>query len=154
MIESNLRLRVPLAPKDAVAALIVLDDGRYLMQGRDDIPGIFYPGYWGLFGGAIEPGETAEDALIREVHEELAFDVREMRYFTKVVFDFEFAGIGMLDRFFFEVDMTAAELPGLKLGEGAALDVFTADQMLSEPRIVPYDAFALWQHINRDLIVA
>ena len=53
-MSANLRLNVPLAPKDAVAALIVLDDGRYLMQQRDDIPGIFYPGYWGLFGGAIE----------------------------------------------------------------------------------------------------
>ncbi len=149
---NNLRLKVPLAPKDAVAALIVLDDGRYLMQQRDDIQGIFYPGYWGLFGGAMEPGETAEEALVREVHEELAFDVRDLRYFTKVVFDFEFAGIGMLDRFFFEVDMAASQLPNLKLGEGRALDTFTADQVLDEPKIVPYDAFALWQHINRDLI--
>lgn len=151
---NNLRLKTPLAPKDAVAALIVLDDGRYLMQRRDDIQGIFYPGYWGFFGGAIEPGESAEEALVREVREELAFEVRDMRYFTKVVFDFEFAGIGMLDRFFFEVDMAGAELPNLVLGEGAGLDTFTADQMLDEPRIVPYDAFALWQHINRDLIVA
>lgn len=153
-MSSNLRLRVPLAPKNAVAALIVLDDGRYLMQQRDDIQGIFYPGYWGLFGGAMEPGETAVEALVREVHEELAFVVTGQTYFTKVVFDFEFAGIGMLDRFFYEVDMPVTALGDLQLGEGHAFDAFTPDQIMAEPRIVPYDAFALWQHINSDLITA
>ena len=34
---------------DAVAAIIVDEDGRYLMQLRDDIPRIFYPGHWGCF---------------------------------------------------------------------------------------------------------
>ncbi len=46
--------------RDAAAAIIFLDDGRYLMQHRDDKPGIFYPDHWGLFGGAIEPGEDPE----------------------------------------------------------------------------------------------
>jgi len=151
-MSANLRLKAPLAPKDAVAALIVLDDGRYLMQQRDDIPGIFYPGYWGLFGGAIEPGESAVEALAREVHEELAFHVEGQRYFTKIVFDFDFAGIGVLDRLFFEVDMPVSALAHLELGEGRAFDTFTPDQILAEPRVVPYDAFALWQHINRDFI--
>lgn len=151
-MSTNLRLRVPLAPKNAVAALIVLDDGRFLMQQRDDIQGIFYPGYWGLFGGAIEPGETAVEALVREVREELAFEVTGQTYFTKVVFDFDFAGLGALDRFFYEVEMPVSAMSKLKLGEGAAFDAFTSEQVLGEPRIVPYDAFALWQHINRDLI--
>ena len=38
------------AAQDAVAGILVLEDGRYLMQLRDDIPGIFYPDHWGLFG--------------------------------------------------------------------------------------------------------
>ena len=151
---SNLRLHAPLAPKDAVAALIVLEGGRYLMQQRDDIPGIFYPGYWGLFGGAIETGESAVEALRREVHEELAFQVECQRYFTKVVFDFDFAGIGPLERLFFEVDMPVSALEHLRLGEGRAFGTFSPDQILAEPRVVPYDAFALWQHINRDFITA
>ena len=48
----------PLRPGDAAVALIVLDDLRYLMQLRDQKPGIFYPGHWGLFGGGIDPGES------------------------------------------------------------------------------------------------
>ena len=43
----------PLRGEDAVAAIITVEDGRYLMQLRDDIPGIFYPGHWGCFGGAV-----------------------------------------------------------------------------------------------------
>ena len=60
-----------LTPGDAAVALIVLEDGRYLMQHRDQKPGIFYPGHWGLFGGAIDADETPEIALRRELEEEL-----------------------------------------------------------------------------------
>src|SRR6201999_3754337 len=38
------------------AALLVTPDGRYLMQHRDDKPGILLPGHWALFGGTIDPG--------------------------------------------------------------------------------------------------
>ena len=49
-----------LRPADAAAALIVVGaDGHYLMQLRDQKAGIFYPGHWGLFGGAIDPGCNA-----------------------------------------------------------------------------------------------
>src|SRR5262244_3716729 len=43
----------PLRGEDAVAAIITVEDGRYLMQLRDDKPRIFYPGHWGCFGGAV-----------------------------------------------------------------------------------------------------
>jgi hypothetical protein len=42
-----------LRPSDAVAALLVHEDGRYIMQLRDQKEGIFYPGHWGCFGGAV-----------------------------------------------------------------------------------------------------
>lgn len=45
-----------LTPAHAAAAVIVFEDGSYLMQLRDQKPGIFYPGHWGLFGGAIDKG--------------------------------------------------------------------------------------------------
>lgn len=45
----------------------------FLMQLRDDIPGIAFPGNWGLFGGHLEPGEAPETALVRELQEEIGF---------------------------------------------------------------------------------
>ncbi len=56
---------------DAVAAILVLDDGRYVMQLRDAISRIFYPDHWGCFGGAVNAGEAPLDALYRELNEEL-----------------------------------------------------------------------------------
>jgi 8-oxo-dGTP pyrophosphatase MutT (NUDIX family) len=46
---------------------------RYLMQLRDNIPGIVYPGCWGFFGGHLESGEQPEKALRRELLEEINF---------------------------------------------------------------------------------
>ncbi len=47
---------------------------QFLMQLRDDIPGIAYPGHWGFFGGHIEPGETPDDAMRRELLEEIGYE--------------------------------------------------------------------------------
>lgn len=56
-----------------VAIAILYRDGKFLSQLRDDIPGIAYPGKWALFGGHIEPGETPEVALARELQEEIGY---------------------------------------------------------------------------------
>lgn len=56
-----------------VAIAILYQNHRFLMQLRDDIPGIVYPGSWGFFGGHLEPGETPEAALVRELQEEIHY---------------------------------------------------------------------------------
>lgn len=48
-------------------------DGRWLMQLRDEIPTIVAPGCWGLFGGHLDPGETPEQALRRQLLEEISW---------------------------------------------------------------------------------
>ena len=57
--------------KPAVALAMLQREGRWLLQLRDDIDTIIYPGHWGLFGGHLEPGETAIDAVHRELQEEI-----------------------------------------------------------------------------------
>ena len=57
----------------AVVMAIIEQDGKYLMQLRDDIPNIVHPGVWGFFGGHMEPGEVPEAALKRELLEEINY---------------------------------------------------------------------------------
>ena len=64
-----------------VAMAIIYQEGKYLMQLRDDIPNILYPGVWGLFGGHIEPGEEPEAGLKRELIEEINYPVAKLEKF-------------------------------------------------------------------------
>lgn len=57
------------------AAVIVRAGGDVLLAQRP--PGKAYAGYWEFPGGKLEPGECAEAALCRELHEELGITVRE-----------------------------------------------------------------------------
>jgi ADP-ribose pyrophosphatase YjhB (NUDIX family) len=54
-------------------AAVIFEDGRVLLQRRDDT------GRWGLPGGGVEPGESVRQALIREVREETGLEVEPLR---------------------------------------------------------------------------
>ncbi len=63
-----------LKPVILVAAAALIDpDGRVLLAQRP--AGRSMAGSWEFPGGKVEPGETPEQALIRELHEELTIDV-------------------------------------------------------------------------------
>ncbi len=56
-----------------VSAVALIDaDGRVLLAQRP--PGKSLAGLWEFPGGKVEPGESPETALIRELHEELGID--------------------------------------------------------------------------------
>jgi 8-oxo-dGTP pyrophosphatase MutT (NUDIX family) len=135
-----------LVPSCAAVALIVLDDGRYLLQLRDQKPGIFYPGHWGLFGGAMEPGESPQAAMTRELEEELGLAASGIEHVTD--FSFTFGRFGMITRHFFQISVPSSALNNLILLEGSEMRAFSASEILNLPRVVPYDSFAIWLHAS------
>ncbi|GAB4461662.1 MAG: NUDIX hydrolase [Elainellaceae cyanobacterium] len=60
-------------PQVHVAIAILHQDSQFLLQLRDDIPGIYYPGCWGFFGGHVEPDEAPAAAVRRELLEEIGY---------------------------------------------------------------------------------
>lgn len=54
---------------DVAVGVLIQPDGEFLLTSRP--AGKVYAGYWEFPGGKLEPGETVEQALRRELHEEL-----------------------------------------------------------------------------------
>lgn len=69
---------------NVVAALIV-HDGRIFATQRGYGE---WRGWWEFPGGKKEPGETPEEALVREIREELATEISVDRYVTTVEWDY------------------------------------------------------------------
>ena len=49
---------------------------KYLFQLRDKKKNIYFPNFWGLFGGTVEKKESYEKALVREIKEETNLKVK------------------------------------------------------------------------------
>ena len=83
--------RVPLDV--AVGVLVERDaqgrEGRFLLTSRP--AGKVYAGYWEFPGGKFEPGESVEQALKRELHEELGIEVGAVHPWQQEVFDYPHA---------------------------------------------------------------
>ncbi|WP_167604461.1 NUDIX domain-containing protein [Micromonospora auratinigra] len=65
---------MPTEPLRCAGALIVDDDGRLFVQRRSPERRIF-PNCWDIVGGHVEPGESLDEALRREVTEETGWSV-------------------------------------------------------------------------------
>ena len=79
----------------AVGVLIERDaagiEGRFLLTSRPE--GKVYAGYWEFPGGKFEPGETVEQALRRELHEELGITIVAVQPWQQEVFDYPHARV-------------------------------------------------------------
>ena len=107
--------------KIEVAIAILYRSGRFLMQLRDNIPGILYPGCWAFFGGHIDPGETPEDSVKREILEEIGYILPEVIKFRCYQDD-------RVIRHVFHAPLTV-ELDQLVLGEGWDMGLLTPEQI-------------------------
>ena len=65
-------------PQLATAIIVrITRDDEILMARARNFRGDFY----GLIAGFVETGETLEEALVREVHEETGLEIKDIRYF-------------------------------------------------------------------------
>ncbi len=77
-------------PLVEVAVGLLIDvHGRFLMTTRP--PGKAYAGYWEFPGGKVEPGETVEQALRRELREEIGVLIGAAEPWRVLVVDYPHA---------------------------------------------------------------
>lgn len=74
---------------EVAVGVIVQSDGSYLLAQR--MQGKPYEGYWEFPGGKLEVGESVEDALARELHEELGIEVMASRRWHTIEHDYPHA---------------------------------------------------------------
>ena len=65
-------------PRLSPAVIVAVVKGNHLLLGTSPR---FRSGFWSVLAGFVEPGETLEECVAREVHEEVGILVKNVRYF-------------------------------------------------------------------------
>lgn len=69
--------------REGSAILFVNPHGEVLLRLRSNEPGLIFANHWDTIGGAVEPGESHEEAAIRETREEIGLDLQGHIYWDE-----------------------------------------------------------------------
>ncbi|ACS85571.1 NUDIX hydrolase [Musicola paradisiaca Ech703] len=137
-------------PGDYQGALVIVRDlnGNVLMQLRDADKDIVYPGYWSLFGGGLEPGESPAQAAARELAEEIGLIVDRRRLLPHYVTLADAPRCARIYFFSYTAEISPSEIV---LNEGSGFAFLTPEQ-IEHLQVIPYVMNAL-RHYWRDIHV-
>ena len=74
---------------DVAVGVLIQPNGDFLLTSRPE--GKVYAGYWEFPGGKLEAGETVEQALARELHEELGITTGQIQRWREELVDYPHA---------------------------------------------------------------
>jgi 8-oxo-dGTP diphosphatase len=135
-------LNVP-TRREFACAIVIDTNGRFLLQLRDDKPGILQPGKVGLFGGHRENGETFLQCVVREIHEEIGYFVSPDRFEHLASYDgveFEAKGGTLRGEFFVTRNVP---IDALMVTEGSLVVVEPNELITVERKLAPAARFAM-----------
>ena len=121
---------------------IIVVKNNYLLQLRDNKKNVYFPNFWGVFGGRVEKTETYQKALVREIKEETNLIVRVSRMILSV----NFKMIGLKKRHnivYYECKIL--EKRKIILTEGWKYKFFSFNQ-IKKLNIIPMDFAAINSH--------
>lgn len=126
--------------RDGVNILLEDPAGRIALQLRDNQPGVSFGGLWGLFGGWLEPGETPQQAVLREVMEELTIALDPARLVYLGVY---WMHVVRARDFIFRYPITD-ELDHARLNEGEAFLLMSRPELRSVPMVPHHLDLLTW----------
>jgi 8-oxo-dGTP diphosphatase len=126
------------------SAVLILDENqRFLLQKRDQSNKIYFPGLWGLFGGACNRDENPFECAIREINEEINISISEINLFLKLEIEANSLGLFKRIRYFYVGNMNAELVKQINLNEGCDYDFFSIENLPNPCEIVPIDLAAI-----------
>lgn len=114
--------KIPNYPRLAPAMIVAVERGNEILLGRSPN---FPPGILSVLAGFVEPGESAEEAVAREVFEEAGICVRDVEYFSSQAWPFPNS---LMLGFRAQYDSGEIEVDGVEIEEAGW---YSADQMPS-----------------------
>ena len=124
METAKLPNRVP-----CVTAILYNSEGQVLLYQRDNKPNLSYPGHWSTLGGVVETGETPQEAIRRELMEEIELEMplRLWKVFERLrssdIIINQYVFVGQLER----------PVTEIVLNEGQALAYFKETEVATLP---------------------
>ena len=124
---------------------IIVVKNNYLLQLRDNKKNIYFPNFWGVFGGSVEKTETYQKALEREIKEETNLIVRVYRMILSV--DYKLFGLKEKRNIVY-YECKISEKRKIILTEGQKYKFFSFNQ-IKKLNIIPMDFAAINSHYWR-----
>lgn len=128
------------------AAVLNSTDGRYLMQLRDNKPGLALRDHWALFGGAVEDGESGLEAVVREIREELTYELPNCKWFHEAVYVLPRVRKRVVRKAYYLTVFDASDVDRMILCEGAQLKLMSLEELLQLRNIAPWDLATVMLH--------
>ncbi len=123
---------------------IIVLKNKYLLQLRDNKKNIYFPNFWGLFGGRVDTNETFSKALKREIKEEINLIVN----INKKIFSTTYNMIGLKKkRKMVYYECQKIKNTELILSEGKNFGLFKFEE-LKNLKIIPLDFVAINTHYH------
>jgi NAD+ diphosphatase len=114
------KCKIPNYPRLAPAMIVAVEKDDQILLARSPH---FPAGIMSVLAGFVEPGESAEDAVVREVFEETAIVVKDVEYFSSQAWPFPNS---LMLGFRAKYDAGEIEVDGVEISEAAW---FAADKM-------------------------
>src|SRR5438477_11641273 len=111
-----------------VSAIPINAERKILLQQRDDRPDLSFPGYWTTFGGKVEDGETPDEAIRRELLEEIELDLL-MKLWKVEDYPMERDGQKIIVESYTYVGRIDRAVSEIALNEGQALGYFGIEDL-------------------------